>query len=116
MVTSDTDDDALTPEQARVVARARWLMAISGIATVPGIAVVVTIIGYRVFNSEGSPGAGAAMTDLETALPKGARVVATAVASDRIVVTLDIGGETEVRTYDARTLRPLGRLRFTVEK
>ena len=48
-------------------------------------------------------------------LPKGARVVSTAVAGERIVVTLDIGGTVEIRTYDARTLRPEGRMRFTDE-
>jgi hypothetical protein len=31
------------------------------------------------------------------------------------VLTLDIGGETEIRTFDAKTLKPAGRLRFTNE-
>ena len=30
-------------------------------------------------------------------------------------LTLDIGGETEIRTFDAKTLKPSGRLRFTNE-
>jgi hypothetical protein len=48
-------------------------------------------------------------------LPKGARIVSTAVAEDRIVVTVETGGTLEVRTFDLRTLRPTGRLRFATE-
>jgi hypothetical protein len=108
----DTDEDEpLSPAQAQIVARVRWLMLISGIATMLGIAVVVTVIGYRIFRSEGRPGPVEAITRL----PTGARVVSTATAGDRIVVTIDIGGAVEVRTFDARTLSPEGRLRFMVE-
>jgi hypothetical protein len=112
MTNSDIgDDQPLSPAQAQIVARVRWLMLISGIATVLGIAVVITIIGYRVFRSEGSPGP----VELTALLPKDARVVQTAVAGNRIVVTLDIGGALEIRTFDAQTLRPEGRLRFATE-
>ena len=48
-------------------------------------------------------------------LPKGARIVSTAVAGDRLVLTLDVGGTTEIRTFDAQTLKPAGRLQFTTE-
>jgi len=120
MTNSDSgDDEPLSPAQARIVARVRWLMLISGIATVLGIAVVITVIGYRVFNSDGRAGpaqATAEATAEATALlPKGARVVSTAVAGDRIVVTVDVGGAVEIRIFDAKTLRPQGRLRFAVE-
>lgn len=90
-------------------------MLISGLATVLGIAVVITVIGYRVFGGQGSPAGAGQPADILTVLPKGARVISTAVAQDRIVVTLDIEGAVEIRTYDARTLRPEGRLRFAVE-
>src|SRR5215471_4497054 len=113
MSNPDTDDDEpLSPAQAQIVARVRWLMLISGIATMLGIAVVVTVIGYRVFRTEGRAGVPVEATTL---LPRGARVVSTAVAGDRIVVTLDIGGTVEVRTFDAKTLSLEGRLRFVVE-
>ena len=105
------DDEPLSPAQAQIVARVRWLMLISGIATVLGIAVVVTVIGYRVFRTEGRPGP----VETTIQLPKGARVVSTAVAGDRIVVTVDIGGTLEIRTFDTKTLSPEGRLRFAVE-
>jgi hypothetical protein len=104
------DDEPLSPAQARIVARVRWLMLISGIATVLGIAVVITVIGYRVFRNEGSRA-----IETTALLPKGARVVSTAVAGDHVVVTVDIGGALEIRTYDAKTLTPQGRLRFAVE-
>ena len=93
------------------MARVRWLMLISGIATVLGIAVVVSVIGYRVFSTEGRSGP----VETTTQLPKGARVVSASIAGERIVVTVDIGGMLEVRTFDARTLSPEGRLRFVVE-
>ncbi len=84
-------------------------MLISGLATVLGIAVVVGVIGYRVFRTDGSS------SSITALLPKGARIVATAVAGDIVVITLDIGGATEIRSFDARSLRPTGRLRFAVE-
>jgi len=112
MSNPDIDEDKpLSPAQAQIVARVRWLMLISGIATMLGIAVVVTVIGYRVFRTEGRPGP----VEATAQLPKGARVVSTATAGDRIVVTIDIGGALEVRTFDARTLSPEGRLRFVAE-
>jgi hypothetical protein len=103
------DDKPFDPAQARLVARVRWLMAISGIATVLGIAVVLVLIGYRVFRSEGSVAEATAL------LPKGARVVQTAVAGDRIAVTVEAGGATEILTYDLKTLKQVGRLRFATE-
>src|SRR5262252_7199283 len=82
MSNPDTDDDEpLSPAQAQIVARVRWLMLISGIATMLGIAVVVTVIGYRVFRTEGRP----RPIEATAQLPKGARLLSTAVAGDRIV-------------------------------
>ncbi|MBM3530511.1 MAG: hypothetical protein FJX62_20710 [Alphaproteobacteria bacterium] len=112
MSNPDNDDDKpLTPEQQKLVAKVRWLMLLSGLATFLGIAVVVGIVGYRVFRTEGSV-APAEMTAL---LPKGAKVVSTAVTEDRIAVTVEVGGMIEVRTFDVRTLKPAGRLRFATE-
>src|SRR5262245_38670053 len=107
------DEQPLDPAAARIVARVRWLMVISGITTMVAIAAVIGVIGYRVFKAEGS--AGAAVADVTAQLPKGARIVSTAVAEDRIAVTLDIGGATEIRTFDLKTLKPVGRLKFATE-
>jgi hypothetical protein len=106
---TDLDDrQPLAPAQAQLFARVRTLMLVSGLATVLGIGVVISIIGYRVFRTEGS-------LEATAQLPKGARITQTAVAGDRIVVTIEIGGAIEIRTFDARTLRPEGRLQFAVE-
>jgi hypothetical protein len=107
---SDDDERPLDPAQAAIVAKVRWLMLISGFATVLGIAVVIGVIGYRVFRNDGS-----VSTETTALLPKGARVVSTAVAEDRLVVTVDIGGALEIRTFDLKTLKPAGRLRFATE-
>jgi hypothetical protein len=48
-------------------------------------------------------------------LPKGAKVMGASVAEGRVVVTIDVGGTVEVRTFDAKTLQPAGRLRFVSE-
>ena len=103
------DEQPLSPAQARIVARVRWLMLISGFATVLGIAVVIGVIGYRVFRSDGST------AEVIATLPKGARIVQTAVAGDYVVLTVDVGGALELRTFEAKTLRPVGRLKFATE-
>jgi hypothetical protein len=110
-MTDPIADEPLSPAQAQVVARVRWLMVISGVATMLGIAVVIGVIGYRVFRSDGRAGP----VEATALLPKGGRIVQTAVAGDRIVVTVDVGGAVEIHTFDAATLRPAGRLRFAVE-
>ena len=100
-----------TQEQAVLVARVRRMMLIAALTTALAVAAVLIAIGYRLFRAEGS----AAVTDITATLPKGARIVATGVAGDRLVVTLDIGGVTEIRTFDAHTLKPTGRLKFVSE-
>ena len=105
------DEKLLDPAQAHLLARMRRFMLVSGIATILGIAVVLGMIGYRVFRSEGSRAA----PDVTALVPKGARIVATAVAGGHLVVTLDAGGTIELRTFDLATLRPTGRLRFATE-
>jgi hypothetical protein len=105
------DEPPLDPAAARMIARVRWLMLISGITTMVAIAAVIGVIGYRVFKSDGS----AAAVDVTALLPKGARIVATAVSEDRIAVTMDVGGGIEIRTFDVKSLKPTGRLRFATE-
>ncbi len=96
-----------------MVARVRWLMVISGATTLLAVAAVIGVIGYRVFRAEGST--AAAQAEVTALLPKGARILATSVAEDRIAVTVDAGGAIEIRTFDLRTLKPTGRLRFATE-
>ncbi len=95
-----------------MVARVRWMSMLSGVATLIGIAVVIGVVGYRIFRSEGSVATSA---EIVAMLPKGAKVISTATAGERIVVTIDVQGLTEIRAFDARTLQPAGRLRFVNE-
>ena len=105
------DEETPDPAAARVVARVRSMMLISAATTIVAVTAVISVIGYRVFKAEGS----AAMVDVTAILPKGARVVATAVAEDRVVVTIDTAAGWELHTFDLKTLKPTGRLRFTPE-
>ena len=100
------------PEQtAAMMAKVRRMMLIAGLTTALGIGALLVVIGYRLFKSEGS-----VVTAATTAtLPKGAKILSTAVAGDRLVLTLDVAGATEIRTYDARTLKPAGTLKFAQE-
>ena len=99
-----------TAEQAALLARVRRMMLIAGLTTALAISAVLIAIGYRLFRADGSGSA-----DITVMLPKAARIVSTGVARDRVVVTLDVGGSTEIRSFDVRTLKPAGRLRFVNE-
>jgi len=92
-----------------LVSKVRWLMLISGLATVLGIAVVIGVIGYRFSRDEGRA------ADVTATLPKSARIVTTAVSNDRIAVTIELNGVLEIRTFDLKSLKPVGRLRFVTE-
>jgi len=92
-----------------MVAKVRWLMLISGFATVLGIAVVIGVIGYRVFRDEGRA------ADVTAMLPKGAKIVATTVAENRIAVTIELNGALEIWTFDLKSFKAVGRLRFATE-
>ena len=100
-----------TPEQAALFARVRRLMLIAGLTTALAVCAVLVAIGYRLFRAEGS----VVTTDITATLPKGARIVSTAVAGDRLVITLDIAGTTEIRTFEAHSLKPAGKLKFVSE-
>jgi hypothetical protein len=108
-------------DTARVIAKVRRLMLISMAVTIIAVGSVFGFIGYRVFKGEGSvaktadkvvpaPSTGGEMT---ISLPRDARVVQSAVAEDRLIITLDVGGRLEVRTFDLKTLQPAGRLTFS---
>ena len=109
---TDTAVTEPTPDQAALIARVRRMMLIAGLTSALAVAVVLIAIGYRLYRSEGSP---VSVSDVTAALPKGARIVATGVAGERLVLTLDIGGATEIRTFDVKTLKPVGRLSFVNE-
>src|ERR1700745_44447 len=101
------------PEQAALFARVRRMMLIAGLTTALAVCAVLIAVGYRLFKSEGRATDPAG--DVIATLPKGAKIVSTGLAGDRLVVTLDIGGVTEIRTFDAHTLKPAGTLKFANE-
>jgi hypothetical protein len=108
---TDTVAPEPTPEQAALFARVRRMMLIAGLTTTIAVSAVLIAIGYRLFRSEGS----ANPAEITAVLPKGAKIIATNVTGDRVVVTLDVGGATEIRIFDAHTLKPAGRLKFVNE-
>ncbi len=87
------------------------MMLIAGLTTALAVAAVLIAIGYRLFRTEGSRPAA----DVTAMLPKGAKITATGVAGDRLVVTLDVGGSVQIKTFDLHTLKPAGSLRFANE-
>ncbi len=101
-----------SPEQAALFARVRRMMLIAGLTTAVAIGAVLIAVGYRLFKTEGSR---VETSDVTATLPRGAKITATAVAGDRLVLTLDVGGTVEIRTFDAHTLKPAGRLKFATE-
>lgn len=102
-----------TPEQAALFARVRRMMVIAGLTSALAVCIVLVAVGYRLYRGEGS--SVTAATDVTATLPKGARIVSTGTAGERLVVTLDIAGVTEIRTFDAKTLKPVGKLKFVNE-
>jgi hypothetical protein len=100
-----------TPEQAALFARVRRMMLIAGLTTALAVAAVLIAIGYRLFRA----GESTVATDTTAVLPKGARILSTGTAGDRLVVTLELGGTIEIRTFDAHTLKPAGKLKFANE-
>jgi hypothetical protein len=111
---TDTVAPEPTPDQAALFARVRRMMLIAGLTSALAVVVVLIAVGYRLYHAEGSATTAAA-TDVTATLPKGARIVSTGVAGDRLLLTLDIGGVAEIRSFDARTLKPAGRLKFVSE-
>lgn len=86
-------------------------MLIAGLTTAIGIGALLVVIGYRLFRTEGS----AVLTQATATLPKGARILSTGVAGDRLLLTLDLGGSVEIRSYDAKTFKPTGQMKFVNE-
>jgi hypothetical protein len=107
-----SDDNPLSPEAERAVAKVRRLMMIASVTTFLALAAVLGVIGYRVFHLGGSAASQGGFADVTAALPAGAKVISTSVGSDHIVLTIEVAGGIEVLTFDPDTLKPLGRLQL----
>jgi hypothetical protein len=99
-------------QTVQLVARARVMMVISALTTALAVAAVVTVIGYRMYAGANATGP---VTDDIVMLPKGARVVSTVASAGRVLVLIDVGGATELRSYDVKTMKQMGRIRFAQE-
>ena len=109
MKAPDPDEAPLDPAQERIVQKIRRLALGSSLIMMLGILLVLGVIGYRLFATAER---GRPATDAIIALPKGARVLSTAVADGKLAVTIEIAGAIEVRLFDFSTLEPRGRIQF----
>lgn len=114
---TDKVTDSAVPEidpeaAAQLARRVRLMMVIAGLTTALAVAAVLITIGYKLYRGEGT---SAPVADITATLPKGARITSTAVSGDRLVVTVETPAGLEVRTFDARSLKLTGRLRFATE-
>jgi hypothetical protein len=115
------DEPVPDPDAARVIAKVRRLMLVSMAVTVIAVGSVFGFIGYRIYKGEGSvekkadklPESSPIPNDITLSLPRDARLVQSAVTNDRLIMTLEIDGKIEVRTFDVKTLQPAGRLNFS---
>jgi hypothetical protein len=115
------DEPAPDADAARVIAKVRKLMLVSMAVTLIAVGSVFGFIGYRIFKGEGSvekkadklPESSPIPNDITLSLPRNARIVQSAVTNDRLIMTLEIDGKIEVRTFDVKTLQPAGRLNFS---
>ncbi len=99
-------------DAAQVIAKARRLMLTVMGATFLALAVVLGIIGYRLFRS-GESAIPAMTSPAAATLPAAAKVLSSAVGDGHIVLTIEINGAVELRTFDLKTLKPLGQLRLS---
>jgi hypothetical protein len=90
----------------------RRLSQLSALIMVLGAAAVFSVIGYRLFNA---PKSTSGYADVTATLPKGSKIVSTDIADDLLVVTVEVGGALEVRTFGLADMKPAGRLRFASE-
>jgi hypothetical protein len=105
-------EENLDPQQRRLIRKMRGLQAIALATMLIGIFAVFAVIYFRVSNPPvGSPSQGA-IPAITNALPKGSRVVSTAVSDGRIAVTIERDGVTEIRVFDLLTLQLRGTLRL----
>jgi hypothetical protein len=109
------------PDGARALAKIRRLMLLSNLFVLVAIGGVLAVVGYRI--SHIAPAAPPApprvvapvpppVPEMTLTLPRGARILQTAVSRDLLVITLQIDGAIEIRTYDLKTLKPAGRITF----
>lgn len=103
--------EPLSPEQERVLRKFRRFSSISMLVMMLGLASVFGVIAYRMLRGKTPPTPG----EITATLPKDARILTTAISDGLVVLTLEVNGTVEIRTFHVDTLAPAGRLRFAVE-
>jgi len=106
---SADDEKPLDPEAARIVAKVRRLMMIASLTTIIAVAVVIGVIGYRVFRTEGR---AQQISSVSPTLPAGAKVLSSAIGEGRLVLTVEVNGAIELLSFDLNALKPVGRTRL----
>jgi hypothetical protein len=108
---TDTSEVPLDPQQEAMVRKLKRMAVFSSVLMIGGFLAIFGVIAYRLSNQAPVTQA-ASIPAITNALPKGSRVVSTAVSDGRIVVTLEREGATEVRIFDLSTLQLRGTLRL----
>lgn len=101
----------LDPQQEAIVRKLKRMAIFSTALMVVGVLAIIGVIVYRLSNPARVPKA-APVPAITNALPKGSRVISTAVSDGRIVVTVERDGVTEMRVFDLLTLQLRGTLRL----
>lgn len=94
-----------------MVRKLKRMAVFSSVLMIGGFLAVFGVIAYRLSNQAPAPQA-ASVPAITNALPKGSKVVSTAVSDGRIVVTVERDGITEMRVFDLSTLQLRGTLRL----
>ena len=113
-----SDPRPTVSQDAAFIARVRRLMMLTLAGTFLAVAVVVAIIGYRLFRSGESAVRSAAppTAPVSATLPAGAKVLSSAVGNGEVVLTVEVDGAVELRSFDLKTLQPLARLRLAPKR
>ncbi len=109
-----SDQRQLDPEAERAIAKVRRLMMIASVTTFLAVAAVLGVIGYRI--SHLGESSAPPPPQSVPALPPGAKVLSSAIGDNRIVLTVEVDGAIELRSYDLHTLQPLGRAVLTPKR
>ncbi len=108
-----TAEKPLDANAAAAIARVRRLMMIASVTTLITVGAVFVVIGYRVFHWQGRRQPAAALSEQDAGLPANAKILSSAVGDGRLVLTVEVGGAIELRSFDLATLKPLTRMRLT---
>ena len=95
-----------------MVRKLKRMAVFSSVLMIGGFLAVFGVIAYRLSYAPAPVSQVTSIPAITNALPKGARVISTAVSDGRIVVTFERDGVTELRVFDLVTLQLRGSLRL----